>query len=91
MTIGIPRRTLLAAGAALAARPTVAQQAWPERPVTLMVGYGAGGATDIIARTLAERMQPLLGQPMVVQNITGAGGTIASDRTAKAAAATPSC
>ena len=55
------------------------------RPVTLIVGYGAGGATDIIARTFAERMQPLLGQPMVVQNVTGAGGTIASDRVAKVA------
>ncbi|WP_270934956.1 Bug family tripartite tricarboxylate transporter substrate binding protein, partial [Falsiroseomonas oryzae] len=76
------RRALLGALALPAAAR--AQAPWPERPVTLMVGYGAGGATDIIARTLAERMQPLLGQPMVVQNVTGAGGTIASDRTAKA-------
>jgi tripartite-type tricarboxylate transporter receptor subunit TctC len=78
----IQRRTALAA----ALLPFAARaQSFPDRPVTLMVGYGAGGATDIIARTLAERMQPLLGQPMVVQNVTGAGGTIASDRTAKAA------
>jgi tripartite-type tricarboxylate transporter receptor subunit TctC len=79
------RRALIAGAAALpfAAR---AQAPFPDKPVTLMVGYGAGGATDIIARTLAERMAPLLGQPMVVQNVTGAGGTIASDRTAKAAA-----
>ncbi|MGG5889714.1 Bug family tripartite tricarboxylate transporter substrate binding protein [Falsiroseomonas sp. HC035] len=77
------RRILLAAGLGL---PFAAQaQAWPERPVTLVVGYGAGGATDIIARTFAERMQPLLSQPMVVQNQPGAGGTIASDRVAKAA------
>jgi tripartite-type tricarboxylate transporter receptor subunit TctC len=77
------RRAVLAAAALL---PCAAfGQGYPDRPVTLMVGYGAGGATDIIARTLAERMQPLLGQPMVVQNVTGAGGTIASDRTAKAA------
>jgi tripartite-type tricarboxylate transporter receptor subunit TctC len=79
------RRALLGAGLALASRPAAAQAGFPDRPVTLMVGYGAGGATDIIARTLAERMQPILGQPMVVQNVTGAGGTIASDRTAKAA------
>ena len=78
------RRALLGATAALAARPALAQS-WPDRPVTLMVGYGAGGATDIIARTLAEKMQPIIGQPVVVQNVTGAGGTIASDRTAKAA------
>ena len=80
----IRRRAVL--GAALALPAVGAQaQSWPDRPVTLVVGYGAGGATDIIARTLAERMQPLLGQPMVVQNLTGAGGTIASDRVAKAA------
>jgi tripartite-type tricarboxylate transporter receptor subunit TctC len=81
----LSRRAALGATLALAVGPAAAQPTWPERPVTLMVGYGAGGATDIIARTLAERMQPLIGQPMVVQNITGAGGTIASDRTAKAA------
>ena len=79
------RRGLLAAGL-LTGLPARAQPAWPEKPVTLVVGYGAGGATDIIARSFAERMQPLLGQPMVVQNLTGAGGTIASDRVAKAAA-----
>jgi tripartite-type tricarboxylate transporter receptor subunit TctC len=74
--------------AALAATllPAAARaQGFPEKPVTLTVGYGAGGATDIIARTLAERMAPIIGQPVVVQNVTGAGGTIASDRTAKAA------
>ncbi len=80
----ITRRTF-AAGAALLPFSARAQAAFPDKPVTLLVGYGAGGATDIIARTLAEKMQPILGQPMVVQNITGAGGTIASDRTAKAA------
>lgn len=78
------RRSLLAAPL-LAALPARAQAPWPDKPITLIVGYGAGGATDIIARTFAERMQPLLGQPMVVQNVTGAGGTIASDRVAKAA------
>jgi tripartite-type tricarboxylate transporter receptor subunit TctC len=80
----IRRRAILSAALALPAVGAQAQS-WPDRPVTLVVGYGAGGATDIIARTLAERMQPLLGQPMVVQNLTGAGGTIASDRVAKAA------
>ncbi len=82
------RRLILAAGlAAPFAAPfaTRAQGSFPERPVTLVVGYGAGGATDIIARSFAERMAPLLGQPMVVQNQPGAGGTIASDRVAKAA------
>jgi len=77
------RRALLALAATLPAG--AAQAAWPERPVTLMVGYGAGGATDVIARALAERAGSLLGQPMVVLNVPGAGGTLASDRTAKAA------
>ena len=79
----IHRRALLALAATLPAG--AARAAWPERPVTLMVGYGAGGATDVIARALAERAGSLLGQPMVVLNVPGAGGTLASDRTAKAA------
>lgn len=77
------RRGLLALAALLPAG--AAHAAWPDRPVTLMVGYGAGGATDVIARALAERAGALLGQPMVVLNVPGAGGTLASDRTAKAA------
>jgi tripartite-type tricarboxylate transporter receptor subunit TctC len=82
--IPFSRRALLIAAGAAATRPASAQ-AFPERPVTLVIGYGAGGATDVIGRVFAERMQPLLGQPMVVQNVTGAGGTIGSDRVAKAA------
>ncbi len=78
------RRALLAAAGAVAALPARAQ-GFPDKPVTLVIGYGAGGATDVIGRVFAERMQPLLGQPMVVQNVTGAGGTIGSDRVAKAA------
>lgn len=88
------RRAMLAAGFSGLAAPAPfsgtarAQRAsgYPERPVTLMVGYGAGGATDVIARALAESAAPALGQPMVVLNVPGAGGTIASDRTAKAPA-----
>jgi tripartite-type tricarboxylate transporter receptor subunit TctC len=79
----ITRRTLLTLAAGLSAGPALA--AFPDRPVTLLVGYGAGGATDIIARTLAERAGPLLSQQVVVLNLPGAGGTLASDRTAKAA------
>jgi len=57
--------------------------AFPERPVTLVIGFAAGGATDTLARTLAERMGPLLGQPVVVSNVGGAGGTLGADRVAK--------
>ena len=83
----LTRRSLLALGGAFALAGPLAGPAlaFPDRPVTLLVGYGAGGATDVIARALAEAAAPLLGQPMVVLNAPGAGGTIASDRTAKAA------
>lgn len=80
----IARRALLAGGAILPAGTALAAP-WPERPISLLVGYGAGGATDVIARALAERAGPLLGQPMVVMNLPGAGGTLASERAAKAA------
>src|SRR5689334_12223095 len=51
-------------------------QAYPTRPITLIVPYGAGGPTDAIARILAERMRAPLGQPIIVENVTGASGSI---------------
>ncbi|WP_431282073.1 Bug family tripartite tricarboxylate transporter substrate binding protein [Humitalea sp. 24SJ18S-53] len=59
-------------------------QAFPDRPVTIVVGFAPGGATDTVARVLAERLAPRLGQPVVVQNVPGAGGTLGADRVAKA-------
>jgi len=64
----------LAASAALAARP--ARAAWPERPITLVVAFPAGGGTDVAARTLARFMERELGQSIVVLNRGGAGGEI---------------
>jgi tripartite-type tricarboxylate transporter receptor subunit TctC len=49
------------------------------------VPYAPGGATDVIARNLAERMKTFLGQPVIIENVTGAGGTIAVGRVARAA------
>jgi tripartite-type tricarboxylate transporter receptor subunit TctC len=74
--IAMLRRTLLATGLAapFAAR---AQGPWPDRPVRLIVPFGAGGAVDTISRITAAQFQPLTGQPMVVENRPGAGGTIA--------------
>ena len=72
----------LAAGAAampVLARPAIAQ-AYPSKPITLIVPYAAGGPTDSIARILAERMRVTLGQTVIVENTTGAGGTIAVGR-----------
>lgn len=62
-----------------------AQNAWPEKPITLVVPYSAGGPTDVVARMLAIPMGKSLGQTVVVENTVGAGGTIAPARVAKAA------
>jgi tripartite-type tricarboxylate transporter receptor subunit TctC len=79
------RRTLLAAAlAAATALPALAQDAWPARPITLMGGFPNGAGTDIYARRLAEPLSRALGQPVVVDNRTGAGGNIGSDFVAKA-------
>jgi tripartite-type tricarboxylate transporter receptor subunit TctC len=62
-----------------------AQGAWPEKPVTMVVPYSAGGPTDVVARMLAIPMGKSLGQTVIVENTVGAGGTIAPARVARAA------
>ena len=86
-----PSRRRLIAGlpaAALAAAltPPARAQAWPARPVRLVIPFPAGGATDIIGRTLATRLGTALGQQVVVENRPGAGGSIGADAVAKAPA-----
>jgi Tripartite tricarboxylate transporter family receptor len=84
----IPRRDFLrfaAGAAALPALPRVAMaQTFPSRPVTMIVPFPAGGATDVIGRILAERMRGPLGQPVIIENIGGADGSIGVGRTARA-------
>ena len=77
----------LAAGAAAlpAASSIAGAQTYPSRPVTIVVGVAAGGATDVIARVMAERMKSALGQPVIVEDVTGAAGAIAAGRVARAA------
>jgi tripartite-type tricarboxylate transporter receptor subunit TctC len=75
---------LAAAGAlAFAAQPAFAQ-AWPEKPIKIIVPYGAGGSVDAIGRTLAQELTTRLGQPVIVENKTGAGSNIGSTFVAKA-------
>jgi tripartite-type tricarboxylate transporter receptor subunit TctC len=83
-----PRRRFaraLCAAAALAAAPVALAQgpAWPDRPIKLMVGFPAGGASDLMARLVAERLGAALGQPVVVDNRPGAAGTLAASLVAK--------
>ncbi|MBX9826286.1 MAG: tripartite tricarboxylate transporter substrate binding protein [Xanthobacteraceae bacterium] len=77
---------LLACGLALmGATPGWAQGDYPSRPITLVVPYAAGGGNDIMARVAADRMSPVLGQQIVIENRGGAGGSIATRAVAKAA------
>jgi tripartite-type tricarboxylate transporter receptor subunit TctC len=78
------RRSLIAALlASIIAAPALAQGDWPNRPITLMGGFPNGAGTDIYARRLAEPLSRALGQSVVVDNRTGAGGNIGSDFVAK--------
>ena len=61
-----------------------AQEAWPSRPITLISPYAPGGASDFLARTLAEALKARLGQQVLVQNAPGAGGTVGTLLAAKA-------
>ncbi|UPY35014.1 tripartite tricarboxylate transporter substrate-binding protein [Sediminicoccus sp. KRV36] len=78
------RRHLIAASGALLAAPAVAQSPWPDRPIRLIVPFGAGGAIDTLSRTVAARFgEHANGQTLVVENRPGAGGTIAGAFTAQ--------
>lgn len=84
------RRTLLSSLAACAATALLAplahaQADYPSRPLRLIVPFGAGGSTDMVARLLADKMGQVLGKAVVVENRGGAGGSIGADAIAKAA------
>jgi len=82
------RRTFLHLAAGAAALPAVSRvamaQAYPTRLITIVVPYAAGGPTDVIGRILAERMRAVLSQTAIVENVTGANGTIGVGRVARA-------
>src|SRR5690348_3603728 len=77
------KRFIAAVGLVFWASAGLAQ--YPSRPVTMVVPFAAGGPTDVIARTLAEPMRVVLGQPVVIENVTGANGNIGVGRVARAA------
>jgi tripartite-type tricarboxylate transporter receptor subunit TctC len=81
-----PRRMAIAALALIAALPTsaAAQAEWPGHPIRIVVGFGAGGGTDIAARIIAQPLSELLGATVVVENRVGAGGTTAANAVATA-------
>lgn len=73
-------------GIALIALTRLASAAFPEKPITIIVPFAAGGSTDVVSRILGERMSRTLGQPVVIDTIVGAGGTVGTARAARAAA-----
>jgi tripartite-type tricarboxylate transporter receptor subunit TctC len=82
------RRRLLRLAAGVAALPAVSRsaraQVFPTRPVRMIVGYGPGGATDIVARLIAQWLSERLGQPFVIENRPGAGTNIATEMVVRA-------
>ncbi len=77
------RSTIAALAFGIVAQPLAAQD-WPRQPIRIVVGFGAGGGTDIAARIVAQPLSELLGQPVVVENRVGAGGTTAAEAVARA-------
>ncbi len=86
------RRDFIKAAIGTAAAWPVSSHAetYPSRPITLIVPFAADGPTDVLARILAEHMRTTLGQTVVIENVTGASGTIAGMRAARARQETPS-
>ena len=85
----LPRRRFLHLAAGAAALPVVSRiaraQAYPSRPVRILEPFGAGGASDIVARIVGQLLQDQLGQPVIVENRSGAGGNIATEAMIKSA------
>jgi tripartite-type tricarboxylate transporter receptor subunit TctC len=83
-----PMRFLSVCAAVVAAMsanavPTATAQQPPARPITMIVPFAAGGPTDVLARVLGQHMSATLGQQIVIENVTGAGGTIGASRVAR--------
>ena len=85
----LPRRNFLHLAAGAAALPAVSRvaraQAYPTRPITMIIPFTPGGGSDAIGRIVGERMRASLGQPIVIENVAGANGSIGVGRAARAA------
>src|ERR1700710_2425570 len=87
MTGGLMMRRSISLAFALArswVTAAQAQTAWPTKPIKILVGFAAGGSTDVTARIIGQALSERLGQPVVIENRAGAGGNIAADAAAKA-------
>lgn len=83
--IGFGKRALMGlAAAAMLSAPALAQAPYPTRPITMIIPFAAGGPTDTVGRLIAQTMGNDLGQPVVVENVGGAGGTLGAQRVAQA-------
>jgi tripartite-type tricarboxylate transporter receptor subunit TctC len=84
----LPRRTILQFAGAVAAAPAfskiVTAQTYPTQPITMIVPFAAGASTDLVGRMLAERMRGTLGQPIIIENVSGAEGNNGTSRAARA-------
>ena len=85
MTLRPLLTTLAVAATALATPATAPAQAWPAKPIRLIVPFAAGGTTDIVSRAIADALGRELGQPVIVDNKGGGGGSLGADMVAKAA------
>lgn len=85
MHSGIAVWSALAIAAAVASALPVQAQEYPSRPITVIVPFPAGGASDVVARIVSDQMAKILKQSMVIENVAGAGGTVGSGRAAAAA------
>lgn len=85
MRIDLTRRLLIAAFA-LAASTAASAQAWPAKPVKIVVPFAPGGTTDVVARMVGQKLSEVWGQTVVIENRAGAGGNLGADMVAKSAA-----
>jgi tripartite-type tricarboxylate transporter receptor subunit TctC len=83
MTLLTRRHLLISAALLTLGGPGLAQDAWPSKPVRMVVPFAAGGSTDVVARMVGQRLSSLWGQPVVIENRAGAGGNVGADAVAK--------